>query len=97
MLGSCVLKFRKQICVGDCATDVVNLAGECLAPSLAGLKLLEQPELQVDLMWCKALSFRVKIWKMIGPPASGNLRPKSVFLKEVLGTPVQTALAHTSP
>ena len=32
-----------------------------------------------------------------GPTASVALRPKSDFLKEVSGTPAQTALAHTSP
>ena len=62
---------------------VFQSAGECFAPSQAGLKPLEQPEPQV--------------WKMKGPPASMALRPKSDFLKEVSGTPAQTALGPTSP
>ena len=66
--------WSKSVFVGKSAL------GECFAPSLAGLKPLEQPEPQV-----------------IGPPASGTLRPKNDFLKKVLGTPAQTALGSTSP
>ena len=49
------------------------------------------------IIWCEALSFRVPRVKMIGPPARLTLRPKSVFLKEVSGTPAKTALVSSSP
>jgi hypothetical protein len=47
--------------------------------------------------WCEAFFFRVKIAKKKGLPAKGNLRTKIDFLKEVSGTPAQTALGCTSP
>ena len=58
-----------------------NLTGECFAPSQAGQKPLEQPELQV--------------LKNEGPTACVALRPSSRFFRGFSGTAAQTALGPT--
>ena len=42
-------------------------------------EMLTKPGNFLNVKWCEALSFRVPVVKMIGPPASGNLRLKNDF------------------
>ena len=79
-----------------------NLTGECFAPSQAGQKALEQPELQVvrsTLLWrgygAKHSPVAGRFWKKEGPTASGTLRPLTRFSGGFSGTAAKTALGAT--
>ena len=64
----------------DCATDARRLAGECFAPSLAGLKPLEQPELQVKMIGPSASTVRLQTCGSFFGPGIGDLKPARVLL-----------------
>jgi len=71
-------------------------AGECFAPSLAGQKQQRQRGQQVDRKIVRS-TLLPKIANTGCPTAKGNLRDKNDFLRQVSGTPAQTALGPTSP